>query len=73
MAEFLMIDPTKFAENNKQKSLAPHQRSNKISKKELDANNRFFFFFFFLWPDSRSKKSIKRNGKNQLKGESTKS
>jgi hypothetical protein len=46
MAEFLMIDPTKFAENNKQKSLAPHQRSNKISKKELDANNRFFFFFF---------------------------
>jgi hypothetical protein len=48
MAEFLMIDPTKFAENNKQKSLAPHQRSNKISKKELDANNRFFFFFFPL-------------------------
>jgi hypothetical protein len=47
MAEFLMIDPTKFAENNKQKSLAPHQRSNKISKKELDANNRFFFFFSF--------------------------
>jgi len=46
MAEFLMIDPTKFAENNKQKSLAPHQRSNKISKKQLHANNIFFFFFF---------------------------